>query len=175
MKTNRHSWMFITLIVLFFCSTPLVARAQLFDGEREGLLIGGGLGFAAVAAGDSSGESFSGSGFSTNGKIGYGFSDQLTLYFSTPITALVPSLGVMYYPNRRSDFFLQGVFGYTSFDEDGIVSIAGGLGYELRDHVTLEGLLGYNRFSNTYYTWFGRRTETIHIIIIGATFNVYFY
>ena len=179
MKTNRQSWMLITLIVLLICSTPLIARAQLFDGEREGLLIGGGLGFAAVAAGDSSGESFSGSGFSATGKIGYGLSDQLTLYFSTPVTSLVPSLGFMYYPDRRSDYYLQGVLGYTSANQDSIVSIAGGIGYELRDHVTLEGMLGYNRFSYTYtsYGWFSRsvRDNTINIITIAATFNVYFY
>ena len=51
MKMNRHSWMLITLIVLLICSTPLVARAQLFDGEREGLLMGIGIGYAAVTSG----------------------------------------------------------------------------------------------------------------------------
>lgn len=185
MITNRHKWMFRTLIVLFIWSPPLIAQAQLFDGEREGLLIGGGLGFAVIAMGDDhSGESFSGTGFTTTGRIGYGLSDQLTLYFSSAVPNLVPSLGVMYYPDRRSDYYLQGLFGYTSANRDSLMSIAGGMGYVLREHVTLEGMLGYNRFSDTYTTYGGSfwggfttytATTTLNIITITATFNVYFY
>ena len=178
--------MLTTLIVLLICGTPLVTHAQLFDGEREGLLIGGGLGYAAIATGaDSSGESFSGSGFTTTGRIGYGLSDQLTIYFLSTVPNLVPSLGFMYFADRRSDYYLQGLLGYTSANQDSLFSIAGGLGYELRDHVTLEGMLGYNRFSDTYTTYggslfygsftTGTATTTTNIITIAVTFNVYFY
>ena len=181
MKTNGRFWMLTTLIVFLVCTTPLVTHAQLFDGEREGLFIGGGIGYAAIATGaDSSGESFSASGFTTAGRIGYGLSDQLIIYFSSTVPNLVPSLGLMYFTDRRSDYYLQGLLGYTSANQDSLLSIAGGLGYELRDHVTLEGMLGYNRFSDTYtaYRGFFQRytaTTTTNIITIALTFNVYFY
>ncbi len=180
MKMNRQSWMLITLIVLLICSTPLGARAQLFDGERQGLLIGGGLGFAAIAGGDdSSDDSFSASGFTAAGHIGYGLSDELTLYFSSPVQHIVPSLGFKYYPDPSSDHCLQGLLGYTSGDKDSLVSIAGGIGYRLHDQLTLEGMLGYNRYSYTYtsYGYYGRynRDNTVNMFTIAATFNVYFY
>ena len=185
MKTHLCFSMLTTLVVLLICGTPLVTQAQLFDGEREGLLIGGGLGYAAITTGaDSSGESFSGSGFTTTGRIGYGLSDQLTIYFSSTVPNLVPSLGFMYFTDQRSDYYLQGLLGYTSANQDSLFSIAGGLGYELRDHVTLEGMLGYNRFSDTYTTYggsfwggftTGTATTTTNIITIAVTFNVYFY
>lgn len=77
--TFHISVLYIAILVF---STPLVTHAQLFDGEREGLLIGGSLGYAAIATGtDSSGESFSVSGFTATGRIGYGLSDQLTIFF----------------------------------------------------------------------------------------------
>ena len=184
-KMNLCFSIFTILIVLLICGTPLIADAQLFDGEREGLIIGGGIGYAAIATGqDSSGESFSASGFTTTGKIGYGLSDQLTLYFSSAIPNLVPSLGVMYFADPRSDFYLQGLIGYTSAAEDSLLSIAGGIGYELREHVALEGMLGYNSFSDTYTTYGGSffeglttstETTTTNIITLSVTFNVYFY
>ena len=156
MKTHLCFSMLTTLVILLICGPPLVTHAQLFDGEREGLLIGGGLGYAAIATGeDSSGESFTGSGFTTTGRIGYGLSDQLIIYFSSTVPNLVPSLGFMYFTDRRSDYYLQGLLGYTSANQDSLFSIAGGLGYELRDHVTLEGMLGYNRYSDTYTTYGG--------------------
>ena len=144
-----------------------------------------GIGYAVIATGaDSSGESFSASGFTTAGRIGYGLSDQLIIYFSSTLPNLVPSLGFMYFTDRRSDYYLQGLLGYTSADQDSLLSIAGGLGYELRDHLTLEGMIGYNRFSDTYTTYGGSfwggfytttATTTTNIITIALTFNVYFY
>ena len=184
MKLNGRFSILTLLIVLLICGMPLVTHAQLFDGEREGLLMGGGVGYAAIATGgNSSGESFSGSGFTTTGRIGYGLSDQLTIYFLSTVPSLVPSLGFMYFPNDDSDYYLQGSLGYTSADQDSLFSITGGFGYELRDHVTLEGMLGYNRFSDTYTTFSGSiwdvttgtATTTTNIITIAVTFNYYFY
>lgn len=180
MKMNRRFGMLTTLIVLLICSTPVVTDAQLFDGEREGLLLGIGLGYAAIASGgDIEG---SATGVAVSGKLGYGLSDQLTIYFSSTVPSVIPSLGFMYFTDRNSDYYLHGGLGYTSADEDSLLSISGGIGYELRDHVSLELGLGYIRYTDTYTSawnpWTGEtinETSQSNIITIAATFNVHFY
>ncbi|MDE0634987.1 MAG: hypothetical protein OXI43_03925 [Candidatus Poribacteria bacterium] len=178
MKMNKHFFILTTLMMLLICGTPLATHAQLFDGKREGLILGGGIGYAAVASGDYG----SATGFTTLGKIGYGTSDQLIIYVSSSIISFFPSLGFAYYPNLDSDYFVQGALGYTSADNDSILSISGGMGYELRDHMALEFMLGYNRLSDTYTSSFNiftgaTTTATSHsnFITIAATFNYYFY
>lgn len=90
----------------------------------------------------------------------------------------------MYFPDERPDYYLQGLLGYTSANQHNLLSIAGGIGYELRDQVTLEGMLGYNRYSYTYTTYggsffggftTGTATTAINIMTVAVTFNVYFY
>ena len=180
MKMNRRFPILTTLIVLLICGTPLVTHAQLFDGKREGLLLGIGVGYAAIAGGgDIEG---SAAGFATSGKLGYGMSDQLTIYLSSTVPSIIPSLGFMYFTDPNSDYYLTGLLGYASGDQDSILSISGGMGYELRDHVSLELMLGYNRISDTYTSawnpWTGEtinETSESNIITIAATFNVHFY
>ena len=169
---------FTTSIILLLCFAPFIADAQMFDGSREGLIFGGGIGYAAVASGDYG----SATGFTTSGKIGYSISDQLAIYVSSSVLSFFPSLGFTYFLDSSSDYFVQGALGYTSGDEDSILSIAGGGGYELRDHLTLELMLGYNRLSDTYsssYNIFTGATTTTtshsNFITVAATFNYYFY
>ena len=177
----------LCLAILVF-NIPLVTHAQLFDGEREGLLIGGGLGYTAAAItseGNILGGFYSVSGFTTTGRIGYGLSDQLTIYFSSPVTDIVPSLGVMYFPDQKSDYYLQGLIGYRSSNLYSLLSIGGGIGYHFHDQITLEGMLGYNRYSYSittpgYDSWFfsspAYTTEfDFNILTLAVTFNVYFY
>ncbi|MCG9132481.1 hypothetical protein J5I95_12430 [Candidatus Poribacteria bacterium] len=168
------------LIVVLSCGTPLVAHAQLFDGKHEGLLLGIGVGYAAVA----SGGDYEGSavGFITSGKIGYGLSDQFSLFLSSAVPQLSLHLGLMYFTDPNSNYYLQGLLGFASSEEDRHLSISGGIGYELRDHVSFELMLGYTRFSDTYTTginfWTGEvinETSETNIITIAATFNVHFY
>lgn len=152
MKTTLVLLIKTTLIVLLICGPPLIADAQLFDGEREGLLLGVGVGFAALASG---GEYEGGaSGFVASGKLGYGMSDQMAIYFSSSVPSIVPSLGFMYFTDRNSDYYLTGLLGYSSADQDSILSISGGVGYELRDHVSLEGMLGFSKITDTYTSGF---------------------
>lgn len=178
MKMNGRFWILTTLIVLLICGAPLVASAQLFDGEREGLLLGVGVGFAALASGgDYEGAA---SGFVASGKIGYGMSDHLSLFLSSAVPQFSPHLGFMYFTDRNSNYYLQGLLGFARSEDDRHISISGGIGYELRDHVSLELMLGYTRFSDTYTTginfWTGEvinETSVTNIITIAATFNVY--
>ena len=179
MKINLR-FILTTLMVFLICGAPLVASAQLFDGEREGLLLGIGVGYAAVASGgDYEG---SAAGFVTSGKIGYGMSDQLSLFLSSAVPHFSPHLGLMYFTDQNSAYYLQGLLGFAGSEEDRHLSISGGIGYELRDHVSLELMLGYTRFSDTYTTginfWTGEvinETSVTNIITIAATFNVQFY
>ena len=165
-----------TLIVLLICGTPLVTSAQLFDGEREGLLLGVDVGFATALV---SGGNYEGaaSGFVTSGKIGYGMSERLSLFLSLAVPQFSPRLGFMYFTDRNSAYYLQGLIGF-----DRHLSISGGVGYELRDQISLELLLGYTRFSDTYpagvnfYTGeVFNETSVTNIISIAATFNIHFY
>ena len=180
MKTNLRFSTLTILIVLLTFGPSLITHAQLFDGEREGLLLGIGVGYAAIASG---GEiEGSAAGFATSGKLGYGLSDQLTIYLSSTVPSIIPSLGLMYFADPNSNYYLHGALGYTSADEDSLVSLSGGIGYELRDHVSLELGLGYIRYTDTYTSgfniWTGEtfnETSASNIITIAATFNVHFY
>ncbi len=181
MKTNFSFSILTTLIILLFCGSSFIAHAQFIDGEREGLFFGGGIGYSVIAAGDES-SSFTGSGFTTNGKLGYAISDQFAFFLSSSIQHLFPGLGIMYFPDRNSKYFLQGTLGYTSADQDSLFAISGGIGYEIRKYVTLELTLGYNRFSDTYTSsidiWSGTTTTSTsqtNIITLSATFNVLLY
>ena len=176
--TNRYRNLLTISIILFIWCAPFVVHAQLFDGNREGLILGGGVGYGIVASGDYG----SVSGFTTSGKIGYGFSDQFAIYAASDVSIFFPHLVMAYFLDPTSDYFLQGALGYTSIDDDSILSLGGGLGYELRDHLSIELMFGYNRVSETYISswnfYTGRTTtSTSHsnIITVAATFNYYFY
>lgn len=185
MKTTLSLTVLADLTLLLICSGPGVADAQFLDGNREGLIVGGGVGYAA-AVGESLG---SVAGFTPFGRVGYGFSDEFALYFSSSLPSIAPAIGCLYYPDRHAPYYFQGALGYVSFDEDSLLSLSGGVGYELRDHVMIEFSLGFHRFTDTYtytsYTdhidlWIGRGTtviETSHtnMITLAATFNVLLY
>ena len=190
MKTNLSFSILTTLIVLLIGSSSLVAEAQMFDGELDGLILSGGAGFSAIVAGDNNfddGVTVSGvSGVITNVKIGYGISNQLAIYVSSPIQYFTPGLGLMYFPDQYPDYYLNGTLGFRSIGGIDLLAISGGGGYELRDHLFLELMLGYNRYSYTYtytnpqfsfFTGPTTTTETLYsnAIIIAATFNYYFY
>ena len=178
--TMNLRFILTTVIVLLICGAPLVVSAQLLDGEREGLLLGIGVGYAAVASGgDHAGSAV---GFVTSGKIGYGMSEQLSLFVSSAVPQFSPHLGFMYFTDRRSDYYLQGLLGFAGSEEDSHLSISGGIGYQLRDQVSLELMLGYTRFSDTYTAGYNLWTDELinetsetNIITIAATFNVHFY
>lgn len=206
---NRR-FIFTTLMVLLICGAPLVASAQLFDGERDGLLLGVGVGFAGVVSymgydSDGQDSSFraSGPGFLASGRIGYGLSDQFSLFLSSTVRDFSPHLGFMYFTD--SDAYLQGLIGFVSSenvrfvssdvyseknhfrgsDKDRHLIISGGIGYELRDQISLEFMLGYIRPSYIKNTWnapvygspkvVAREKFWNNIMMIAVTFNVHFY
>lgn len=188
MKMNLR-FILTTLMVLLICGASLVASAQLFDGEREGLILGGGFGFAGVVSHTYStyydyADTSVGAGWVASGKIGYGLSDQLALFLSSPVRDFSPHFGFMYF--TETGFYLQGLIGALSYENAHFASsdeylevyhfheserplfISGGVGYELRDQISLEFMLGYTRDdASNYYP--------SNIFMIAATFNVHFY
>jgi hypothetical protein len=176
---NRRFPVLTTLIVVLICGIPVIAQAQLFDSEREGLLLGIGAGYIAVNSSDYGG---SAAGAFVAGKVGYGMSDQLTVILAPYLPSFTPHFGFMYFPDYNSDYYLQGLLGYASAQQDSSLSISGGIGYELRDNVSLELMAGVIRYSDTYTAsfnpWTGQtinETSQSNIITIAATFNVHFY
>lgn len=181
MKKSFHYSILTALLIMLFCGSTCIVQAQLFDGEREGLILGGGIGYSVIATGDES-SSFTGSGFTTNGRIGYGLSNQFAVVLSSSIQNLFPGIGVMYYSDPNSQYFFQGSVGYTSADQDSLFALSGGIGYELREYFTLEFLLGYNRLTDTYtetYNFFTGASTTstsqTNLITASVTFNVLMY
>ena len=125
---------------------PLIASAELFDGEREGLIVGGGVGFAAVQSNDFD----FGSGFTILGKMGYGVSNNFIVHLAMLPPATQPGLGFNYFANPRSPLYVHGALGYASADQDSNILISGGFGYELGKYLSLEAILGLNRYKDTY-------------------------
>ncbi len=187
----NRPFIFTTLMVLLICGTPLVARAQLFDGERDGLILGAGVGFAGVMSYTYSTLEYYdhtdtdvGSGWIASGKIGYGLSDQLALFLSSPVRDFSPHFGFMYFTERG--VYLQGLIGFLTYEnahfassdeylddihfyhEERPLLISGGVGYELRDQISLEFVLGYARDASS-------KSFLADILTIAATFNVHFY
>lgn len=175
MQTPLRPIALTVLVLLLICSGQRVAEAQLFDGKREGLVVGVGVGYAAAAAGGIG----AAAGFTTFGRIGYGFSDAFTLYFSSSLPSIAPAIGVLYTPERWDPYYFQGTLGYASLGDDSLLSVSGGLGYEVRDHVTLEFALGFHRHTESHTHsinwWTGEtltETSQTNIITIAATLNV---
>ncbi len=165
----------LTLVIVLIYSVP--CKAELFDGERAGFILGAGVGYAAVQS-----SLYAASGFTGLGKIGYGLSDQFSLHLTTLPPSFTPSLGFNYFSKIDSPLYLHGGIGYGSADSDSNISISGGLGYEFHQHLSLEGILALNRYSDTYTSqidiYSGQiYNETTHynFLTLAVTFNFSYY
>ena len=162
MKTN---FILTTLIVLLICGFPLITHAQTFDGEREGLYLGT-SGYLTVLGGADRSDREDFSGFSISGKIGYGMSDQLTIYMASSFPGYGPSLGVMFTPSS-SDLYFHALLSYLNIGWNTSASILGGAGYMLRDNVSLELMLG------THHSLEGRGRSDYVVIALGFNIHIY--
>ena len=177
MKTPLSLTVLTVVTVLLICGGQRLADAQVFDGNWEGLAVGGGVGYA-VSPVENRG---SATGFTTFGKIGYGLSDRFILYFSSSLPTIAPTVGFLYAPNRHIPYYFQGALGSESFGENRLMSLSGGVGYEVREHVMLELSLGFNRFTETH-SYFSiltgetmTRTSTTNSITLAAIFKFFLY
>ena len=162
---------------------------RVFDGKRDGFFLGIGVEpgitawrFVSIYEEiDGTSESYSSDSgapsFTTNFKIGYGFSEQVLLYFThrasllgfyaydldegTPYESdlffdLISGLGGMYFPKRNVRFYLHGYLGLATvinledqnWDGLGIgPAVLGGMGYALSSNLTLDITLDYRWFT----------------------------
>ncbi len=157
MKTPLSFTVLTVVTVLLICCGQCLADAKFFDGNWEGLAIAGGVGYA-VSPVENRG---SVNGFTTIGRIGYGLSDRFMLFLSSSIPTIAPTVGFLYAPNRHVPYYFQGALGYESSGEDRLMSLSGGIGYEVREHVALELSLGFNRFTETYSSFIISTGETV--------------
>jgi hypothetical protein len=141
-------------ILAIAISSTLATSAFGFDGKREGFIIGLGAGFHSTNF-ELYDDDISKSGFATSLKIGYGFSEDVTLYYIRNASWFKSSddlyangimgIGSTYYFSPRAEtFYLSGAIGlgdFTNIDESESESGFGlmlGAGYELRKHIKLE-------------------------------------
>ena len=168
-------WLFASIFLL--CS---FGNAHAFDGERKGFILGGGIGLGMTSFTQSLGgfgERISGDretkpSFVTDFKIGGGVSEQVLLYWTSRVswfsleniladTVTIASgtagVGVTYFPNPESNFYLLGGLGLATWGtpfESGTspsigLALLGGIGFELSPHWTLDITLSIGNSSDT--------------------------
>lgn len=178
--------------VLAVVMIPMQAHA--FDGQRQGLFAGGGLGIGwADMSGVADGYFQSGSayGLGTAAKLGFGLSEQLVLFSSDRqtmyresdghnVTQGLTALGAMYFlkPTGPSAYFTA-EFGSVARSEhtdhvswfsgsDGQSGAGFGLGggYEFGNHIAVEGHVSWGDVSDGYGSDPGHRITNI-IVTMG--------
>ena len=185
------------LIVLVILALP-VSSAGAFDGELKGLVAGGGLGFGmSMVDQDINGASLGGLtrfGPAYDLRIGVGASESIALLLSlrgswirydTQRTdnsdVLHGTLGigmVQYFKNGRSKWYSTGQLGvaYFSLVEEDVDALTGfgfaaGLGYQWRQHLGAEVLIGYESTDTQIDTLnFGNSAFTVRVQVVAVAY-----
>jgi len=136
-------------------SMPLMANK--FDGSRQGLVVGLGLGIASVSENieytDGNTLDDRTVGMTTSFKVGYGFNEELMLYFTnqsdwytfngSSTRVSLTGLGVDYYLDGASPFFGTAMVGFGSVNDSQNdtsstgAAIAIGVGYDVAPHMSV--------------------------------------
>jgi len=142
-------------IIPTMVATLLISNANAFDDKKEGLMLGVGIGASSIKTTYTGGNSRD-TGFATSLKLGYGFNEQLAVYFGLTgdtykyngkdkaVNTALSGVGVDYYLEENSPFYLTGMVGFGSVNElKNNKSQTGygflvGAGYELSKHITLQ-------------------------------------
>ena len=143
------------IIIPTIVTLLLVTNASAFDDNKEGFMLGLGAGVSSVKTTYTGGNSRD-TGFATSIKLGYGFNEQLAVYLAsesavykynnqgdTVDTSLI-GIGLDYYINQNSPFYITGMVGRGSVDELKKTKVQTGYGfligagYEISDHIILQ-------------------------------------
>ena len=133
----------------------LMTNANAFDDNKEGFILGLGVGASSVKTTYTGGSSRD-TGFSTSIKLGYGINEQLIAYIDAAgdlykyndkgdrVNTAMTGIGLDYYINQNSPFYVTGMVGFASVnklkkakDQTGYGFLVGA-GYEITDHITLQ-------------------------------------
>ena len=145
----RSSILVTAVASLCICLVCLPSGARGFDGERKGLVIGGGAGPGLWY--DSHPEPVTKGGLVTDLKVGWGINSELLLFLTTkPFWccggAIVnPMAGITYYLNEHSpSFHLSGGLGVSQrinirgTGDPYFTTVHLGAGYEASAHLSIE-------------------------------------
>jgi len=133
----------------------LTTNANAFDNNKEGFMLGLGIGASSVKTTYTGGDSRD-TGFATSLKLGYGLNEQLVAYLAAQgdaykyndkgdsVNTALTGIGIDYYIDQNSPFYVTGMIGFGSVselkkskDQTGYGFLVG-VGYEVIDHVTLQ-------------------------------------
>ncbi len=149
-----------TLLVAI-CATGLLATssaADIFDGSKEGFLLGFGVGgtYVSTDVDFKNGARLDDkrAGIATSFKLGYGFNEQFALYYTNQVDWYkfkgdgtivgLTGIGVDYYLGAGSPYYATGMIGVGTISDIKDKSISRGwayqvgLGYEVAPHMTIE-------------------------------------
>jgi len=136
-------------------ATLLISNANAFDDKKEGFMLGLGIGASSIKTTYTGGDSRD-IGLATSLKLGYGFNEQLAVYFGLigdaykydgkdkTVNTVLSGVGVDYYLEENSPFYLTGMVGFGSVNElKNSKSQTGygflvGAGYEISKHIALQ-------------------------------------
>ena len=184
-----------TTLTTLCLSVLLSSSINAFDNKREGFMLSAGLGISSIHSdfkqeygGWSGTGRDSEGGFATSFKIGYGFSEQSSLYLMRNSTIVeyakdpnnnvyencMLGIGANYYLEPEGSVYLMGGIGlgrFTDYDDVDTENIGQGfmlgLGYEVSPHLNLEvSYMGTRIDDNKAEV----NTDTLHV-----TFNYYWY
>jgi outer membrane protein W len=139
-----------TLTVLLLGTT-----ANAFDDNKEGFILGLGIGASSIKTTYTGGDSRD-AGFATSLKLGYGFNSQTIMYLGAigdvykyegedkSVNTALSGIGLDYYIDKNSPFYVTGMVGFASVDslkkskdQTGYGFLVG-IGYEISEHITLQ-------------------------------------
>ena len=133
----------------------LTTNVNAFDDNKEGFILGVGIGASSVKTTYASGSSRD-VGLATSFKLGYGFNKQTIMYLGAigdaykydgkgqTVNTALTGIGVDYYIDQNSPFYVTAMVGFGSVSElkksklqTGYGFLVGA-GYEITEHVTLQ-------------------------------------
>ena len=133
----------------------LATNANAFDDNKEGFMLGLGVGVSSIKTNYIGGDSRD-TGFATSLKLGYGLNEQLSAYVGAigdlykyegkgkRVNTALSGIGIDYYFNKNAPYYVTGMVGFASVnelknkkDQTGYGFLIGA-GYEISEHITLQ-------------------------------------
>lgn len=190
------------IIIQFICVCSVSVAQQdpfgeLFDGKREGFLVGTSVSYVNRRLSVSSTENDPGSlltdstsesiFFSTPSlnslvgrvKAGYGLSNQFILFASGGFNIgssginISPGVGAgaMWFPSQDENYYLKASASLLGETNNSILSIAGGIGYQFHRYWTIDATVGRATVSSSLL----ESNFTLRITTIEISLNAWYY